>query len=198
VVAVPVTKPPRRLPPEARREQILDAAEHVLLEHGLRETTVADVAAAAGVAKGTMYLHVVSKDDLLAALRARYIARLGEATASSDSGDTRARLRTLVQGLFTFSAANWQLHHVLFHEAGFSEADAFGDLRERLTALIADGVEAGEWRVGDVALAGTFVVHGIHGALIHALHGGRHPRPQRVATTVADLVERTLTGAPAA
>jgi AcrR family transcriptional regulator len=64
---------PRRQSPDVRREQILDAAQRVLLERGLRATTVADVVDAAGVAKGTMYLYFRSKDELLAGLRARYL-----------------------------------------------------------------------------------------------------------------------------
>jgi AcrR family transcriptional regulator len=175
-----------------RREQILDAAERVLVERGLRDATVADVADAAGVAKGTMYLYFVSKDELLVGLRTRYLARLAEATDVSDRAGPSERMRSTILGLFTFSAAHRDLHHVLFHEAGFSEADAFGELHERIGAVIAEGVAAGQWNVRDVSLAGTFVVHGIHGALVHALHAGRGARSSRVAAAVADLVERML------
>ena len=70
---------PRTQPADVRREQLLDAAEQVLVARGLRSTTVADVAAAAGVAKGTTYLYFASKDDLLAGLRARYLERFAAA-----------------------------------------------------------------------------------------------------------------------
>src|SRR5215210_7257384 len=66
---------PRRRPPDVRREQILDAAERVLVERGLATTTMADVAGAAAVAKGTVYLYFESK----AGLR----ARCGPATSSA-------------------------------------------------------------------------------------------------------------------
>ncbi|MDF2743659.1 MAG: TetR/AcrR family transcriptional regulator, partial [Actinomycetia bacterium] len=68
-------RPPRRQPPDVRREQILDAAERVLVGRGLAATTMADVAEAAAVAKGTVYLYFESRAELLAGLRARYFER---------------------------------------------------------------------------------------------------------------------------
>src|SRR3954449_1227873 len=75
----------RTQPAAVRREQLLDAAEAVLMERGLSATTVADVAQAAGVAKGTMYLHFESKAELLAGLRARYMQRLTDAALSPET-----------------------------------------------------------------------------------------------------------------
>jgi TetR/AcrR family fatty acid metabolism transcriptional regulator len=61
-------------PPDARpavgdkREAILGAATHVFARHGFFNAQVADVARAAGVAAGTVYLYFRSKDDLLVSL----------------------------------------------------------------------------------------------------------------------------------
>lgn len=51
----------RRIP-EARLEQLVDAAARVFIERGYARTQMADVAAALGVAKGTIYLYVESKE----------------------------------------------------------------------------------------------------------------------------------------
>ena len=185
---------PRTQPADVRRDQLLDAAEAVLLEQGLRATTVAEVAQAAGVAKGTMYLYYPSKDALLAALRARYLARY---TAALDAGgdSARDRLRRVVVALFDFGAANHELHHLLFHEAGFSEADAFSSVRDQLEATLAAGVADGEFAIDDPALTASFLLHGVHGALVDALH---QPRPasrrRQTATALAELVDRVVTG----
>ena len=53
--------PPRRQPPDVRREQILDAAQRVLLRRGPAAATMAEVADAASLAKGTVYLYFASK-----------------------------------------------------------------------------------------------------------------------------------------
>src|SRR5436190_10718787 len=77
----------RTQPAAVRREQLLNAAEAVLMERGLSATTVADVAQTAGVAKGTMYLHFESKAELLAGLRARYMQRLTDAALAPQAGE---------------------------------------------------------------------------------------------------------------
>lgn len=182
---------PRTQPPDVRREQLLDAAERVLLERGLRATTVADVASTAGVAKGTMYLYFRSRDELLAGLRSRYLER-SLAVLDRRRGPARARVRRLVTGLVEVAAANPELHHVLFHEAGFSESDAFAAVRERLVGLLSAGAAEGDVAVDDPGLTASFVLHGVHGALVEVLHG--HPRRGRrsVARALAELVDRAL------
>jgi AcrR family transcriptional regulator len=53
--------------PENRFPELLDAATRVFINQGYRQTQMADVAAAAGVAKGTLYLYFESKEALFAA-----------------------------------------------------------------------------------------------------------------------------------
>lgn len=50
------------------REALAKAAEHLWRTKGFDETTVADICAAAGVAKGTFYFHFATKEDLLVEL----------------------------------------------------------------------------------------------------------------------------------
>jgi AcrR family transcriptional regulator len=55
----------RRIP-EHRFEELVRAATEVFIERGYRRTQMSDVAEAVGVAKGTLYGYVESKDALLA------------------------------------------------------------------------------------------------------------------------------------
>jgi AcrR family transcriptional regulator len=57
---------------EDRRNALLDAAMQVWLEHPDRITSVAEVAQAAGVAKGTIYLYFESKENMLLAAHERH------------------------------------------------------------------------------------------------------------------------------
>jgi AcrR family transcriptional regulator len=50
--------------PEARFEELVDAAARVFIARGYRLTQMADVAEVLGVAKGTLYLYVESKEAL--------------------------------------------------------------------------------------------------------------------------------------
>jgi AcrR family transcriptional regulator len=63
---------------EAREHRILDAAAELISHYGYDKTTVGDIANAAGVSKGTIYLHFESKDELFEALLFREMWRYGE------------------------------------------------------------------------------------------------------------------------
>src|SRR5215467_3712263 len=58
----------RSLSRDERRERILWAAKRVLLEKGLDEASMDDVAACAGTTKPTVYAHFKSKDELFSAV----------------------------------------------------------------------------------------------------------------------------------
>ena len=53
--------------PENRLKELLACATSVFIAQGYRRTQIADVARALGVAKGTVYLYVESKQALFAA-----------------------------------------------------------------------------------------------------------------------------------
>src|SRR3954466_8701052 len=91
IPAEPEDRRRRRQPPDVRRDQILDAAEEVLLSNGLNATTVADVAEAAGIAKGTVYLHFESKTELMAGLRARHVEHFSQRLADILRGSGRSK-----------------------------------------------------------------------------------------------------------
>jgi AcrR family transcriptional regulator len=56
---------------EVRAQRILDAAAALILRWGYHKTTLDDVSRQAGVAKGTMYLHWKTREELFAALLKR-------------------------------------------------------------------------------------------------------------------------------
>jgi TetR/AcrR family fatty acid metabolism transcriptional regulator len=97
--SVPATTTPRRraeTPPSAgKREAILRAAIDVFAERGYFNAQVADVARAAGVAAGTVYLYFRSKDDLLVSIFERTVREgLNEGRAAvADLRDPAERLR---------------------------------------------------------------------------------------------------------
>jgi AcrR family transcriptional regulator len=58
---------------EARGNAILDAVEELYLRHPDRMASVAEVAEAAKLAKGTVYLYFPSKEEMLLALHERHV-----------------------------------------------------------------------------------------------------------------------------
>jgi TetR/AcrR family transcriptional regulator, fatty acid metabolism regulator protein len=95
------TRPPHADPPPApKRDAILRAAIDTFAERGYFHAQVADVARAAGVAAGTVYLYFKSKDDLLISIFERSmrdgLSRGSEAVANL--ADPPERLRRLARG----------------------------------------------------------------------------------------------------
>src|SRR6202451_4777952 len=69
-------KEPRTTRGGDKRERILHAAVRVLAKKGFHSTRVSEVAKAAGVADGTIYLYFKSKDELLVSLFEDRVERL--------------------------------------------------------------------------------------------------------------------------
>ncbi|MBE2997919.1 TetR/AcrR family transcriptional regulator [Nocardiopsis sp. HNM0947] len=81
-------------PTKARR--ILDATRELVLEHGIRKVTIADIARQAGVGKGTLYLYWSNKEELLLGLFGReLIAELGRVAKALDAEPDLVRPRRL-------------------------------------------------------------------------------------------------------
>ena len=89
-------------PPPARgdkRDRLLAAATRVFARHGFFGAQVADVAKAAGVAAGTVYLYFRSKDDLLVSIFERTMASAIEEARGALAGitDPEDRLRLIAK-----------------------------------------------------------------------------------------------------
>src|SRR5438093_3695072 len=92
-----VTAAGRRSRPEPlpgpKRDAILRAAIDVFANRGFFNAQVADVARAAGVAAGTVYLYFRSKDDLLISIFERSMRDALDEVRSAKVSDPRERLR---------------------------------------------------------------------------------------------------------
>jgi AcrR family transcriptional regulator len=72
------------------RSVLLAAALRLLVEHGARRTSMADIAAEAGVAKGTLYNHFRTKEDVWAAVAEAEVQAVAEACAGLPLPDALA------------------------------------------------------------------------------------------------------------
>jgi AcrR family transcriptional regulator len=92
--------PPRQRRKGARPQELLDAALELFVEKGFAATRSEEVAARAGVAKGTLYLYYPSKEDLLKAVVRENLSALiaeGATIAGSFEGTTHELLLLLMQ-----------------------------------------------------------------------------------------------------
>ena len=70
-----------------RRNEILDRAEELFLQKGFDQTSTNDILDAVGIARGTLYYHFRSKEEVMDALILRYGERY-MTSAASIAGDT--------------------------------------------------------------------------------------------------------------
>ncbi len=149
-------------PPGPKRDAILRAAIDVFAERGFFNAQVADVARAAGVAAGTVYLYFKGKDDLLVSIFERSM-REGLANgraAVADLDDPRERLSRLARAHLARLGHDRNLAIVfqveLRQSTKFMERFSATLLRDYLGLIreaIADGQRAGLFRADVKATA---------------------------------------------
>jgi AcrR family transcriptional regulator len=76
-------------PSNAREQRILDAAAELIIRQGYDKTTMSDVADAAGISRGVVYLHFKGKDKLFEALVHREMFQYGQAWLDHIEADPR-------------------------------------------------------------------------------------------------------------
>jgi len=95
---------PRQADPH-RRAAILAAARAAFLAEDYADVRVADIAAHAGVAAGTLYLYFASKDAIAFALADDVVARMGDHLAPFLTHvDTPAGIAALVREALAFAS----------------------------------------------------------------------------------------------
>ncbi len=87
-----------------RRDEILKTGEKLFIEKGFGNTTMDEIARACELAKGTLYLHFKSKEELLSAIMYKALTELYELMFKYQSGisDPVERLRKIGEAYFEF------------------------------------------------------------------------------------------------
>jgi TetR/AcrR family fatty acid metabolism transcriptional regulator len=155
----PVTAP-RSLKEKQRQERealILQVAEEVLMEKGYYETSIDEIAARVGIAKGTVYLHFPSKEDLVIAIFERDMQQLLRYvdTTMSSALTSRGKIEAIfdlmhggiiskrVQLLDSISNSAG-LRHLLFEKNGRLR-EKWDQLSARLNSLLEEGKATAEF-----------------------------------------------------
>jgi AcrR family transcriptional regulator len=188
-----------RLPAARRREQLLEVALHVFAARGFHQTSMNDVADAAGVTKPVLYQHFSSKRalylELLELVSQRLMAVIDDATSSA--GGPREQVERGLAAYFRFvidSSAEYQL---MFgggtrRDAEFAQEAA--RLERSIAAVIADLIVVEGLADHERVLLAHGIVGLAEGATRHWLGDDLDLDPDEVAARVADLAWRGLRG----
>lgn len=159
-----------------KRQRILDAALKVFAERGFYNAKVSEVARAAGVADGTIYLYFENKDDLLIQLfedRMEYIIRRLSDELERSQGTPLDRIRSLIHMHVDLATHDPDLAEFITVELRQSgkfireyENPQFVEYLRVLRDIIEEGQRTGYIRTG---LDSRLLVRAIFGALDEVL-----------------------------
>jgi DHA2 family multidrug resistance protein len=171
---------------DATREAILDAAASVFTSDGAASARMEDIAAAAGIAVGTLYNYFEDRAALVTALleiRTRALldaldAAVAESEAAHRGAGFEDELDRFVGALATHFDANRALLTVLFDEERDRGLDVHAASRRRTTVqevfvraerLMARGIRRRALQKGDAALYAALLVGMVRGVATSAL-----------------------------
>jgi len=188
----------RRPSPDERRDQIVSAAVNLFARRGFARTTTREIAAAAGVAEGTIYLYFASKQDLLFAFLEKYAVQPLESLLAATAGDEADVVRGFFLDRLRLAERNRPLMKVVLGEALFDpelakefSRQVTGPATARLRAFFAEQVHRGRFRDFDPdtaagAMAGLFLTFAVLWPTLTP--GGRHlPPPEELAEALTSI-----------
>lgn len=180
------------------RAAVLTAARALFAERGFEGTTLKAVAERAGVAVGTLFVHVPDKSALLLAALHDDLARVLAAAEAGLVGEGRPALLGLVRALYGYYAADPGLARVLVKESLVAGPRAGEPMDPVLAGFLgrAAGLLAPELRPGVSPMEAAVVFFSLY--LMALLDGLRHERPDPDAMTagLARLLDVAFGAAP--
>jgi AcrR family transcriptional regulator len=119
---------------EFRCAEILAAARKIFATRGFSEATVDEIAAEAGIAKGTVYLYFPSKKDIYLAALMQGLLELQEKTAANMDAATgvNAKLRAFVRTRIEYAEENRDFISIYHSEFGNLTNSASGSEFQQL------------------------------------------------------------------
>jgi AcrR family transcriptional regulator len=138
---------------EARREEILDAAQRIFAGRGYNETSIADIAADLGIGHGTFYRYFENKHDIAVQVLDRAIMQIAAAIADEDPTEAdnieqyRAQVTRLMHRMFETLDARPEIFALLHEQSLAIDAGAthrsFEAYSTYTEAFLRNGVEKG-------------------------------------------------------
>jgi AcrR family transcriptional regulator len=177
---------------------LLDAAQQLFLAKGIGATSIDEIAGAAHVAKGTVYLYFPSKEALLAALQERFVmtfcTRLDAAMERCGPDRWRPRLQVWVKTVIEGYLDQLPLHDVIFHENQTYDRHAMGHnpVVDQLTELLGEGAKAGAWLAESPRSTAIMFFHALHGGVDAAIAESPKINRARLIRSITTFVERAL------
>lgn len=175
-----------------RRQEILAAAVNVFSRKGFGAARAEDIAHAAGIAKGTLYLYFRSKEALYSAAIAHAVQELQ--ALSAERIGAAASFRDKLAGAIEVRLEFWREHEALYrllltlgHEARHRRQtnQLLRSGQQHLLAIFAEGTATKQIANGDYAALAW--------AILDMIRGATERRMERVAETTIEEDAQAIT-----
>ena len=180
-------------PTEQRRKEIVDAARQLFLVKGYEATSTVDIMKAVGIAKGTLYYHFSSKEEILDALLEDITDQIKHAAIPFGEGcvlPIADRMIGVIRAINTCSGGEEYIidalhlpQNALFHQK--SHAMTIEKIKPVMLEIVEDGMRQGILHTGHPESA-------VHMALTYSLIAFDHNTDDELASGFIYHLERML------
>ena len=180
------------------KELIEQTAMRLFVEKGVTETTIRDIASAAGLAEGTMYRHYDSKDELAQELFLTNFTEVGRELreVQADKRYSREKLDAMIRyfcGVFERDSVMFTYLFLARHRHMHKLTPRMPNPYLVFRAVIREGMVRGEIPKGDADVAASMVMGVILQVIDSRILGGRiKQRIGTLADTIIDACFRVL------
>jgi AcrR family transcriptional regulator len=150
-----------------RRREVFDAAASLFLEQGFAETSMREIADAAGIGKSTLYGYFRTKDDVLVFVVEEEVAALNRRASeiAGQQGRAADRLERLLRMHLDTLVANKSYFLQLTTEVQRLHADSLGRIQAQRHAyqdlileLVEEGIREGSFRPVNAVVAAKILL----------------------------------------
>lgn len=193
----------RKREKEHRRREILKAAKTLFFEQGFFGTSMNEIAKAAELSKGTLYLYFKNKEELYISLQIEGMEILNTAFTEAVENKTgwEEKLRAIGWAYYQFSRDHQQFFHINFQfQHGEITRSTSDDLFEKcfeavvgnlnfLSLPLEDGMVAGQIKKDDPMAVAVVLWGSLTGIIL--LHEGKDHR-KFMPGSLNDLIEKSI------
>ena len=181
---------------EAKRLAILDAAAEVFSRKDFHEVLTDEIAAEAGVGKGTIYRYFRSKDDLYFATLVRGFEQLAKAFPAPPPPDCtpQARLEKIAANLLRLFWNRRPFYMLLHRDEKLLQnrekelRQKRGDLEKVIQEAIEKGMASGRFRKVDARIAANLFLGMVRSAIFY------HRESETAAASASQITDLFLRG----
>lgn len=190
---------------QSKRQAIIEAALDIFAKQGYEETTIAQIAAAAGVAVGTVYLYFHNKREIYTQASIDWTNKLGAALRDPRilSLPITQVPRAMIETVFRLCHQNSNMMSIFQVDIQSPEElqqhkDADGAITDAVDAFLRSTIENGLLAPFDTQMYAKILFGMVHSALFECFCVQQGRDEEAIRETTIEIVERTFFGPPLA